>query len=54
MCFSASISFGASALLGAAGGVAMTKAKTTTMNIFALAPIFLLSNNFLKALYGCL
>jgi len=39
MCFSASISFGASALLGAAGGVAIKKAKTIPMKVFALTPL---------------
>ena len=38
MCFSASASFGASALLGVIGTVAVVKAKTTSQRLFAVIP----------------
>jgi hypothetical protein len=38
MCFSAGASFGASALLGVAGLVAVAKAKTTSQRLFATIP----------------
>src|SRR5688572_22514175 len=40
MCFSAGASFGASAVLGLIGIVAIKKAKTTPQRLFALIPLF--------------
>lgn len=40
MCFSASMSFGASVALGAVGTVAYKKSETTSMKVFAMTPIF--------------
>ena len=40
MCFSASISFGASAALAAVGAIAYKKSESTSMKVFAMTPIF--------------
>src|SRR6187402_1838956 len=39
MCFSATASFGAAAVLGVVGGVAVTKAKTSPQKTFAAIPL---------------
>ncbi|WP_299215351.1 hypothetical protein [uncultured Aquimarina sp.] len=42
MCFSASVSFGASIIIGGIGGVALKKEKTTSQKVFTMIPVFFL------------
>ncbi len=48
MCFSASTSFIASAVLGGVGAVALDRAKTSSMKIFALTPMLFAIQQFIE------
>ena len=50
MCFSATASFGASAVLGTVGIVAVTKAKTSPQKIFATIPLVFALQQFTEGL----
>ncbi len=50
MCFSASTSFIASAVLGGIGTVALDRAKTPSMKIFALTPILFALQQFVEGI----
>ncbi len=50
MCFSASTSFIASAVLGSVGVVALKKAKSPSMKIFALTPMLFATQQFMEGM----
>jgi hypothetical protein len=50
MCFSATASFGASAVLGAIGVIAITKAKTMPQRLFAVIPLIFAVQQFTEGL----
>ena len=50
MCFSASTSFIASAVIGTVGTVAFKKAKTSSMKVFAMTPIFFAMQQFVEGI----
>lgn len=50
MCFSATASFGASAILGAIGAVAIVKAKTNPQRVFATTPLIFSIQQFTEGL----